>query len=155
MASLCGSGAAASAAQVAAAHRLAAAIEVDEGRFAAAAGDLEFNAVQRTEFAVGRLLTVVKARQEAYDEVAEHWTRDGRHGAQVPQVRLQPERIGTWARDLIDALALRGLSRGNLSSRSVATCRRMLNKHAALLRGQALPAIRSGCSAIPRCTMRC
>ena len=87
MESLRGSGAAATAAQVAAAHRLAAAIEAAEGRFAAAAGDLAFNAVQRTDFDVGRLLAAIRACRDEYEEVAEHWTRDGRHGAQLPQVR--------------------------------------------------------------------
>ncbi len=87
MESLRGSRVAATAAQVTAAHRVAAAIEAAEGRFAAAAGDLAFNAVQRTDFDVGRLLAAVKARREEYDEVAEHWTRDGRHGAPLPQVR--------------------------------------------------------------------
>ena len=93
MESLRGSGAAASAAQVAAAHRLAAALEVAEGRFAAAAGDLVFNAVQRTEFDVGRLLAAVEERQDVYGELAELWTQDGRHGAPLPQVRLRP-RLG-------------------------------------------------------------
>ncbi len=89
MESLRGSGTAATAVQVSDAHRLAAAIEAAEGHFAAAAGDLAFNAVLRTDFDVGRLLTAVKARRDEYDEVAEHWTRDGRHGAPLPQVRLQ------------------------------------------------------------------
>ena len=88
--SLRDSGAAASAAQIAAAHRLAAALEAAEGRFSAAAGDLAFNAVQRTDFDVGRLLAAVEERQEVYDEVAGQWTEDGRHGAPLPQVRLLP-----------------------------------------------------------------
>ena len=92
MESLRGSGAAASAAQITSAHRLAATLEAAEGRFAAAAGDLDFNAVQRTDFEVGRLLAAVEERQDAYDEVVGCWTQDSRNGAPLAQVRYHLHR---------------------------------------------------------------
>ena len=88
MEALTGSGRAASCAQIAAAHQLAGALEVEEAHFLVLAGDPAFHPMQRTHFPIGKLLAVVKSHQELYDVIAEQWTQDGSRGAPLAQVRL-------------------------------------------------------------------